>query len=84
MGAETPDRDTDLHAGGGARVQDRAPPEPARQVTRGRHGGAGEAQYPVWLRPCTNQTASTGTSPLLVSRWGVEESNEIASPGPTR
>lgn len=35
------------------------------------------------LRPRTNQMASTGTSPLFVSRCGVEESKEIDSPALT-
>ena len=44
--------------------------------------GAGSDMW-LELRPWTNQMASTGTSPVLVSRCGVEELKEIDSPAPT-
>ncbi len=34
-----------------------------------------------WARPSTNQTASTGTSPIVARRCGIDELIEIASPG---
>ena len=34
-----------------------------------------------WARPSTNQIASTGTSPIVARRCGIDELIEIASPG---
>ena len=36
----------------------------------------------VFLRPTTNHTASTVSSPIVANRCGCVQSNEIVSPGP--
>ena len=60
------------------------PPQCAFARTKIVYGATDEwSTESVFLRPKTNQTASTVSSPIVANRCGWVQSNEMVSPGPS-